>query len=76
MKIYSKLCYYDTRNPEGIIAFLTTEEIQEEGLTTKAKNNCYCENCFYGRTQLAEYIIKLKKELNNEKRSKSNIYSI
>ena len=59
------LCNYDTRNPEGVISYLTEEEIKEEGLTTKAKDDCACDNCFYGRTKLAEYIIKLKDEINS-----------
>lgn len=63
--IASRLCNYDTRNPDGVITYLTEDEIKEEGLTTKAKDNCACDNCFYGRTVLAEYIIKLKSELNS-----------
>ena len=62
--IASRLCNYDIRNPDGVITYLTEDEIKEEGLTTKAKDNCACDNCFYGRTVLAEYIIKLKSELN------------
>lgn len=60
----SNLCNYDTRNPDGVISYLTKEEIEEEGLTTKAKDNCACDNCFYGRTELAECIIKLKNRIN------------
>jgi hypothetical protein len=63
--IANKLCNYDTRNPDGVITYLTKEEIEEEGLTTKAKDDCACDNCFYGRTPLAKYIIKLKSELNS-----------
>jgi len=62
--VANKLCNYDTRNPDGVITYLTEEEIKEEGLTTKAKDDCACDNCFYGRTPLAEYIIKLKSEIN------------
>lgn len=62
--IEENLCIYDTRNPNGVISFLTKEEIEEEGLTTKAKDYCCCDNCAYGRTKLAEYIIELKKEIN------------
>lgn len=63
--IASRLCNYDTRNPDGVITYLTKEEIRDEGLTTKAKEDCCCDNCFYGRTQLAEYIVKLKGQLNS-----------
>lgn len=62
--IYSKLCNYDTRNPDGVISYLTKEEIEEEGWTDKAKEDCACDNCFYGRSKLAEHIIKLENQLN------------
>lgn len=58
--VLTNLCYYDTRNPDGVIPYLTEEEIKEEGLTAKAKDDCSCDNCFYGRAKLAEYIIKLQ----------------
>lgn len=45
-EIKSNLCYYDGRNPDYI-----------EG---EKKEECYCDNCFYGRTQLAEELLKLK----------------
>ena len=64
--VATNLCNYDTRNPNGAISYLTKEEIEEEGLTTKANDDCACDNCFYGRTELAEYIIKLKGQLNDE----------
>jgi len=59
-EIASNLCNYDTRNPDGVITYLTKEEIEEEGLTTKSKDDCHCDNCFYGRTELAEYILKIR----------------
>jgi len=58
--VLTNLCYYDTRNPDGVISYLTEEDIEEEGLAAKAKDDCFCDNCFYGRTKLAEYIIKLQ----------------
>jgi hypothetical protein len=63
--VANNLCNYDTRNLDGVITYLTEEEIKEEGLTAKAKENCACDNCFYGRTPLAEYIIKLKSEISS-----------
>lgn len=64
-QIYSNLCYYDLRNPEGIGQYKhnpTNWFIDEEefiGLGDFAKKDCNCENCFYGRVKLAEYIIEL-----------------
>lgn len=59
-EILSNLCNYDTRNPNGIVSCMSEEEIKEEGFTASAKADCYCDNCFYNRTQLAEYILELK----------------
>ena len=47
LEILESLCIYDKRNPDW----------DEEG--TK-KENCYCDNCFHGKTELAEEILKLK----------------
>lgn len=44
--IKSNLCCYDKRNPDYY-----------DG---EVKENCYCDNCFYGRTILAEELIKSK----------------
>lgn len=43
--ILQRLCAYDSRNPDYL----------DEG----KKDPCYCDNCFYGRTALAEEIIRL-----------------
>lgn len=49
-EIKSSLCYWDSRNPNGV-------GVDDEDL--KERIVCYCDNCFYGRTQLAEELIKL-----------------
>lgn len=59
-EIASNLCYYDTRNPNGVKSYMTQEELKEEGCTATSKYDCSCDNCFYGRTKLALYILKLK----------------
>lgn len=61
--VAARLCYYDTRNPDGVTTFLTKSEITDLGFTTKPKDNCYCDNCFYGRTLLAEYIFRIKRRI-------------
>ena len=57
--LLSHLCYYDTRNPKGIIDDLPREEVDEEGWSAKKKENCFCDNCFQGRTELAEVALSL-----------------
>jgi len=47
------LCYYDTRNP-----YFHPEIAKPD------KPVCYCDNCFYGRTELANEILNLRN--NNE----------
>lgn len=48
MNIYEKLCSHDPKNPN-----CCDEEPCEPG------NRCYCDNCFYGRHELAFEIIQL-----------------
>jgi hypothetical protein len=53
-EILSKLCYYDTRNPDCIAE---DDEIEEHKKSISKTGKCSCDNCFYGRTKLAEQII-------------------
>lgn len=59
--IASNLCYYDKRNPDNNLDIMDLDDNEIE----VAKKDCHCDNCFYGRTKLAEYIIKLKGQLNS-----------
>ena len=60
-KFLFKLCYYDLRNPDNCInkSELTTEELTIPQVHGEDFANvlCSCDNCFYGRTEMAEYII-------------------
>ena len=47
--IEQNLCYYDPRNPDGA-GDKTGQYLKDSGL-------CMCDNCFYGRTALAEHIL-------------------
>ena len=51
-EVYGNLCYYDNRNPDNNNEFMDKEDIP-------LKKDCYCDNCFYGRTELAEYILEI-----------------
>lgn len=57
MEVNKYLCTYDLRNPEGVISFFSKKEVEEEGYNNSSKENCSCDNCYYGRTKLAEYIL-------------------
>lgn len=50
--IKSNLCAYDPRNPS----------YDEENGT--AAEDCYCDNCFYGRHTMAEEILRLREKTN------------
>jgi hypothetical protein len=56
-----KLCYYDRRNPDFQIKEefgYDKEEVEATG--NFSKKDCACDNCFYGRTRMAEkYISEL-----------------
>jgi len=53
-EIYSQLCCYDKRNPDYL---------QDDDFDWVPRDNCFCDNCFYGRDKLALYIIKIKKDM-------------
>jgi len=73
-EIKSNLCYYDRRNPEFSIIEeygYNKEEIDATG--DFPRKDCYCDNCFYGRSKLAEELLlqiskleEINKKLNNE----------
>ena len=51
-EVLGNLCYYDKRNPNH-----TDWDEGEE----KPKD-CYCDNCFYRRDELAKEILRLKEK--------------
>ena len=51
-EITSRLCVYDKRNPNF---FMDEENYQEKLLSTES---CSCDNCFYGRHELADELLK------------------
>jgi len=71
-KFLFKLCYYDLRNPDNCIntSELTKEELVIPQVHGKDFANalCSCDNCFYGKTEMAEYII-------NKATQEKNVYS-
>lgn len=61
-EILRYLCYYDLRNPIGVISDMSEEEIKEYDYGNYAQKNCSCCACFYGRTKLAEELLKYVKD--------------
>ena len=56
-EVLTRLCYYDLRNPDGA---LDQEDVIDHHVNLiRTKQKCSCDNCFYGRTRLAEYILTL-----------------
>lgn len=53
---YESLCSYDPRHPNH--AWL--KDCYEKGEVPTKGPDCACDNCFYGRTSLAEEIIRLR----------------
>lgn len=62
----TSLCYYDLRNREGILQFKEDKEnycLDDDDfkdLGNFAKKDCACDNCFYGRHKLSNYILKIQ----------------
>jgi hypothetical protein len=52
-EIKENLCYNDLRNPDCTVDEETAKEIAEKN------EECLCDNCFYGRTKLAEELLRL-----------------
>lgn len=64
----TKLCYYDKRNPDFQIKEefgYDKEEIESTG--NFSKKDCACDNCFYGRSNLTEQLLKAR-ELTSDRR--------
>lgn len=60
-EVLSSLCYYDRRNPDAPDD--ETIEDHENIIKRKSKKfgydkSCSCDNCFYGRTKLAQELLK------------------
>lgn len=52
-EVYTYLCVYDERNPHYInLDYL-------DYVPGVPRENCFCDNCFYGRDKLAMEIIRL-----------------
>ena len=54
MDPYEKLCCHDPRNP-----FFSDDKEEP----TKPRDGCFCDNCFYGRDQMALEMIRLRDAL-------------
>jgi len=81
-KILENLCYYDKRNPNCTMDdeelkehresrkrnnLIALKNLRAKGVKiTEYESGCSCDNCFYGRTELAEEIIQLKEILNEK----------
>lgn len=64
----TNLCYYDARNPDNNLDFR-----EDDASFDKDNNgNCYCDNCFYGRTILTKKLIKLQ-QLSDKKFSLEDV---
>jgi hypothetical protein len=61
-EILKSLCYYDKRNPDCTADDEDIEYHKSQLLKVSKKlgydKGCSCENCFYGRTRLAEELLK------------------
>ena len=49
-EISKNLCEYDERNLNKV----QDKECRQRGWQLKKVGKCFCDNCFYGRTELAE----------------------
>lgn len=67
IKVLENLCYYDRRNPYFSIKEEYGYDKEEVDATGNfAKPGCGCDNCFYGRAKLSEFILKQQEEMYSE----------
>jgi len=59
-EIKENLCAYDKRNPDCSLD--DDEDIKD----LRGKGRCYCDNCFYGLTDLAEELLKVTNQLKQK----------
>lgn len=58
-EIKERLCYHDLRHPDvEYTSGMTIQELKEDGCGQHARKDCSCDNCFYGRTEMAEELLK------------------
>lgn len=65
-ELYENLCRYDTRNPYY--------DAEYDSDFVARSDNCYCDNCFYGRDKLAMSTIDAYNHLTNELTNTLNEY--
>lgn len=63
-EILQSLCAYDIRNPESEIFDETAIAIYRNHVNTNPNYQCKCDNCYYGRTRLAEALLNTKEYEN------------
>lgn len=56
-EVLEKLCYYDDRNPNNDLETYDVDDMIDLNKRIEEKW-CSCDNCFYGRTNLAEELLK------------------
>ena len=61
--ILESLCYYDSRNPDNILQRIDYSEEEYKELP----GDCMCDNCFYGRTKIAQAYLELVDYVNKTK---------
>ena len=60
-EVLENLCMRDSRNPDHTDVYACYES--DWGEIPAPRENCACDNCFYGRDRLALEILRLKEAL-------------
>ena len=70
IEVKKHLCYYDKRNPCGYHVNVCEsagecdcKDIKARTLQEHKEVNCFCDNCYRGKTELAEEILRLRKKV-------------
>ena len=67
-EILENLCYYDKRNPNCTADDETISDhkssLERDSKKRGYEVKCACDNCFYGRTKLANELLRITELLN------------
>lgn len=58
-ELLENLCYYDKRNPDSNVDD-DDIEMHKRDIKKSNRGSCSCDNCFYGRVEMANELLKLK----------------
>lgn len=64
-EVLRSLCDWDRRNPEFEVLSMNYDLNDPDDQPPQPRTACYCDNCFYGRDEMAVYILELLDQISD-----------